>query len=67
MGRKVNNNDINIKEIVTVKTYTYCIKCGRDFSEPSIDHFCDDYCRSEYYQELAKESDACYREWIGRD
>jgi len=62
------NNDNSIKQIVEpVKTYSYCWKCGRTFLSPLSEPWCDFYCRSEYYAEIAQEENACYREWIGRD
>ncbi len=77
MAKRVNNKqtnninntyvDGNLKGVVTIKTYKYCIKCGKDFSEPSSDAFCDFSCRQAYFGELAQEENACYREFIGRD
>lgn len=55
----------NIKEIVTVKTYKYCIKCLKDLPEDSLEPWCDQYCKNEYFAEQRKEADACYREWCG--
>lgn len=57
------NNSINIEN----KNYTYCIKCGVRFTTPSPTPFCDWDCRREYYQEIKKENDALFGEWIGRD
>jgi hypothetical protein len=57
----------NLKRIVTVKVYKYCIKCGKSFDAPSPISFCDDYCKNEYFSEIRKESDACFNEWCGKD
>lgn len=74
---KANNKIINIntyvdnaneiKMIETVKVYKYCMKCLKDFVEPSISAFCCWECQQDYYQEQAKELNTCFREWAGRD
>jgi len=68
-NKNINNTYINdgIKGIVTVKMYSYCIKCGKIFPSPSSDPWCDFSCRSEYYQEIARDADDVYGELIGRD
>lgn len=60
---KYKSNKKNNKE----KLYLFCIKCGRDFESPSLSQFCDFGCCQEYYQEIRRENDACFGEWIGRD
>ena len=65
------NNNINLDTYnegqEQIKTYRYCYKCLKDFSEPSVMPFCDQGCMNEYYHEIAREENACYREWIGMD
>ena len=72
---KLNSNyiiNINSGEVreEKMKVYRYCWQCGKELPEGSTEPFCNDYdnyCRSVYYQELRKESEICYREWLGRD
>lgn len=62
----INTKDGTYKK-EKVKTYKYCFKCGKSLSEGSTSAFCDFYCYQEYCRENAKELDACYREWSGKD
>lgn len=75
-GFNINNSNyiINIKSGEVreekVKVYRYCWQCGASLPEGSTEPFCNDYdnyCRSTYYQEQRKESEACYREFMGKD
>jgi len=43
-----------------VKVYLYCWKCGRNLPNGSVEPFCNDYdnyCRNEYYKEIAQDID----------
>ena len=64
-----NKNGLNTykEKQEQVKTYRYCWKCLRDFSEPLVMPFCDQRCMNEYYHEITREENACYREWTGMD
>lgn len=53
-----SNNDANI--VVHSNKTTYCQKCGSKLSEDSLDRFCDEDCRREYFQEIRRDCDGIY-------
>jgi len=82
MAKKVNNNENNnsknsyinvdnidgsLKVIVSVKTYKYCDKCGKELPGGSLEPFCDFYCYQEFCAENAREIDSVWREIVQRD
>lgn len=63
-----NGNIDNIKLVEQpVKVYKWCWTCGKQLPEGSTSAFCDFGCLSAYGAELRKESEACFREWRGKD
>ena len=56
---KIGNININTygKFKPKEKTFSYCWKCGKSFDNPSLIPFCDDFCRNDYYKELAQDMD----------
>lgn len=40
-----------------VKEYKYCFKCTKELPEGSTMAFCNDWCHSEYYKEIAADMD----------
>jgi hypothetical protein len=52
------NNDANLR--VDFKKTNYCVKCGKVLDEDSLDRFCDEDCRRNYFEELRHDCDDIY-------
>ena len=55
------------KQSDNINTYTYCWKCLKKLTTPSPTPFCSWECKKMYYQEIKKENDALFGEWVGGD
>jgi hypothetical protein len=53
-----SNNDANLR--VDFKKSSYCIKCGNRLDGSSLDRFCDEDCRREYYAEIRHDCNEIY-------
>ena len=65
----ININSGEVRE-EKMKVYRYCFQCGKELPEGSTEPFCNDYdnyCRSVYYAENAREIDSVWREIRGID
>lgn len=53
-----SNNDANM--FVHFNKSDYCVKCGKKLDENSLDRFCDDDCRRDYFTEIRRDCDGIY-------
>jgi hypothetical protein len=53
-----SNNDSNI--VMHSNKTAYCQKCGSKLDEDSLDRFCDDDCRRNYFAEIRRDCDGIY-------
>lgn len=53
----IHDLDNNANGIVYSAKTNYCMKCGKELDENSLDRFCDAECRKEYYAEIRKDID----------
>lgn len=56
---RIDNGEGNVPYgwFSTANTYKYCFKCGDVLPEESVNAFCCDWCRNEYYKEIAADMD----------
>ena len=50
--------DNNSNAIINPVKTTYCIKCSKKLDENSLDRFCSEECRQEYFAEIRKDIDS---------